>query len=293
MSQVWNVCHNPSYLQRIIYLVWVGGKPYRLVTQYIAILKQVGTGCYLKLGLSLFSNNKERLGLFDMKESGQIPIPTVKYISCQWLVVNFTKEINVMHIGVGYIIKRWYLGHNIYLSMYFDSGFRTSKLCPIEDAHAKVDCGRIDGIKLSVETKLSIYPLLLGLCHHIQGEMLKNLRAAQRVSLRYGTSIRCNPAETKMKRLFGMCANNVREFTEAFTSKKLTKHKNEELAPISEAPLVCLIWMCCNQTLKFPLGKKVSYLTEYISTGVHDNRNLNNYCKGSHFKSATGINERN
>lgn len=68
-----------------------------------------------------------------------------------------------MYIGIGYIIKRWYLSHNIYLSMYFDSGFRASKLYPIEDAHAKVDCSRIDGIKLSVKTKLSIYPLLLGL----------------------------------------------------------------------------------------------------------------------------------
>lgn len=67
MSQVWNVCHNPSYLRRIIYLVWVGGKPYCLVTQYIAILEQAGSGSYLKLGLSLFSNNEERFGLFYTK----------------------------------------------------------------------------------------------------------------------------------------------------------------------------------------------------------------------------------
>ena len=84
--QLRDISHYASNFRRVIVLVTLCGESYSLILKDILILHQVSTSYDFVFWSILLSYYKEGVELHYMIQTGQIPVPSVKYITGQGLI---------------------------------------------------------------------------------------------------------------------------------------------------------------------------------------------------------------
>ncbi len=120
----------------------------------------------------------------------------------------------VMHLRLGDVDERRNIRFNLVKRMHLDACFcptvidfvacKKQEFCPPEDAQAKIDSCRIEGIHLPVYLKVFVDPLLSRKVYHMIGKFFKDARLASLVGLGEIVS-RYVLAKAKMIALPGVC----------------------------------------------------------------------------------------
>jgi len=99
---------------------------------------------------------------------------------------------------------------------------------------------------------------------------LKNMVITKLIHPGQLSSIYRSAAKTKVKGFFGMSSCNISQFTKAVAAIQLTEHKNQQLVPVGQTPLLgFIITTFHGKSFKVSLGKKIGDLTEDILAIVH------------------------
>lgn len=277
--QIRNISYYSSDSIRIILCIALSNKPNGLVFKYVTIAFNINTCFYSVFRLSLFSDYKESVDLIDVIETAQIPVPTIKYISCLRFIFNDIHCVDIVGASFCYVDHLWNLGNNVKLGMKLYARFCTSKISPLENTHAKIYRRRIKRIEFSFNTEFSPNSGTLSHIYHMISEFFKDMPVSIRVAFGKNRTVYSIFTETEMKRLFFMRHGYVRQFTETTAAIKLPEHKNEQLIPIRQLPSQC--WVCNlvfyatrHDSFKFSFWQKVSYLAENISSCIHVKANM-------------------
>lgn len=112
--------------------------------------------------------------------------------------------------------------------------FALAELGPPEDRQAKRYRGRVEHIDVPVQFEDVVYPLLAGLIHHVEGEVLEDpivpvLVGPCQGCLGHGLGAHSHVIAL---RLVGFQGNN--QVSEAFSAAELSEHHDEQLVPAGE-----------------------------------------------------------
>lgn len=246
-----------------------------LVPHYVcAVVKQVLPGLDHVFRMIFLPYNEKRVHLLNMEKPGQIPVSSVKYISSQRLIINNIESIHIMDSSIGNIHQSWNLSYNINLRMKFNPRLGASELRPIMDTHAKINGRGVKGIEFAPDAELFANPTGLCLINHMVGEILKDMSVPMSIAAREDVPVNQVLPKAKVKRLLGMDSRYIRQFTEATTSKQLSKHENQQLPPIGQLPVKgsvfdLVLGSILHDSFKMPFWQKVSDLAENVSSCMY------------------------
>lgn len=284
-----DICHNATYLGWVILHVALCGKLYSLILKDVLILNHVVATDHFVPGLPLFAYDKEGVNLLNMVKTSQIPVAPVKYITSQRLICDIIHCVDIVNVSIRNTEECRDIGDDIYLGVELDAGLGTSKLCPVEDTHAKVYGRRIEGIEATVEFKLAAYTQALCQRNHMHGERLEYVIVTQGIGFGKHTAVDRCLAKSEMIRLLPVRCGDVGKFTQASTTLQLSEYENEQLVPICKLPTAGFVYMFFHDSFEFAFWEKIDNLTEDISSLVHENGYFGVIPKGSNFKCATRV----
>ncbi len=180
--QFWNESDYVAYWAWIVGCIPFSSKSNCLVAQGVSsVVKYVFSRLHNVSWPVLFTDDEERINLLYMKETGQIPVSTVKNISCQRFIINSSQSINIMHSRLCDLYERWNLRNNIQLSVEFYSKLCASELGPTVDAHTKINGRRVERIKFSSYTKLFANTCALRKINHMIDRQILQTHASHDV----------------------------------------------------------------------------------------------------------------
>jgi len=254
----------------IVSTVSLASEPNRLVPQDIVVsFKQVFTFRDFIIRMELLPNDEESSSLLNCIESGEIKVPSVKYIASVPFIYKPVHRLGVMHICIADSVEDRYFGGNINLSMNLDSGLRTSELGPSKDRHTQIDGSGINGIESSVEFKL--FGDTFGLCnrHNVKGKLLKDFRGSEAVSFGKNASVNRYLTKSKVKRPFGMGNSDISKFSKTMTACELAVHNDKHMAPVGWCYPCSPVFMFDYQSFEVTFREKLHNLCENIFAHIH------------------------
>ena len=193
-----------------------------------------------------------------------------------------------MYLCLDNVNERRNIRLNLVERMHLDARLGSAKLCPPEDAQAKIDGGRIEGKHLPFYLKLFVDSLSSRYVYHMVGKLFENTRFSSFVDFCEIAS-RYVLAKAKMIGLVGMRRNNTGQITKAVTVAQLPEHHDEQLVPACEMLHVFVPFVFHYNSIKDSLWQELYELSEDIFSGVHRMTDLLLDCKGSQFKSSPSI----
>lgn len=100
--QVWRIIYNSPDMARIFLLILLLRKNNGLVSQYIIItLQKIFPFNDFIVGMILLANDKESAGHRDLKQAGQVKVPSIKDIAGQWFVCEPIHSVDIVNIDIG------------------------------------------------------------------------------------------------------------------------------------------------------------------------------------------------
>ena len=172
--------------------------------------------------------------------------------------------------------------------MHLDARFCTAKLCPSEDAQAKIDSSRVKGKYLPFYLKLFVNSLSSRNVYHMVAKLFENTRFSPFVDLREIAS-RYVLVKAKMIGFVGMRRNNTGQITKAVTVAQLPERHDEQLVPACKILHVFVSFIFHYNSIKDYLWQELYELSEDLFSDVHRMTDLLLDCKGSQFKSSPSI----
>jgi len=274
-SKVRGIEYDAPERNRIVFTVSLACEPNRLVPQDIVFsFKDVFTFRDFMIRMELLPNDEESSSLLNCKESGEIKVPSVKYIASMPFIYKPVHRLGVMHICITDSVEDRYFGGNINLSMNLDSGLRASELGPSKDRHTQIDGCGINGIKPSVEFKLFGNTFGLGNRHNIEGKLLKDSRVSEAVRFGKNTSVDGHLSKSKVKRSFCMGNSDIGKFSKTMTAYELAVHNDQQMAPIRWCHPCCPVFVFDYQSFEVTFREKLHNLCENIFADIHTCSNL-------------------
>ena len=264
-------------------------KSYNLVREYaICVMHGVAFVNDLILKISSLPYHKIGFNFIDMIESLQVKVSSVKHIVSSLFIRDLVHCSLVVYLRLSNVDERRNIRLNFIERMHLDARFCTAKLCPPEDAQAKIDSSRVKGKHLPFYLKLFVDSLSSRNVYHMVGKLFENTRFSSFVDLCEIAS-RYVLAKAKMIGLVGMRRNNTGQITKAVTVAQLPEHHDEQLVPASEMLHVFIPFVFHNNSIKDSLRQELYELSEDIFSGVHRMTDLLLDCKSSQFKSSPSI----
>ena len=266
--------NDSAYFCRIVFPVTLSGESNRLIPDNVTFFKQIIAGYSLIFRIPLFPQNKERVVLFNLKQSCQIPVTAIEDITCQRLIINHIHGIDVMNCGLGNMNHGRYMGGNVKLGVKFDSGLRASEPGPIEHRQTQVYGGGVKGIELAADAELSVDTCALCKLDHVVGECLEYMPVPMVVTTGKGYLADRLLPKSQMEGFLFMGAKYYCQLAQTSATEKLAEYQNKEVAPVGQLPPQCsvvdiILGSVFHYPLKFTLRQKFYNLTEYILSAVH------------------------
>ena len=182
--------------------------------------------------------------------------------------------MTVMNIGIGDSIEYWDFCNYVYQGMDFNTRLGTSKMSPVKHGHTQIYRRRVYCIELAVKTKLLNNPFFLCKRNHMESKVFKDMVISDFICSRQGRLVNWSFAKSEVIGSFSMCNSNIRKFTKTPASKELTKHQNQQLAPMRKRPSLCSVVILCNQSseislwqVRSKLRKNMSYIVKHLGRG--------------------------
>ena len=268
--QLWSIVDDAPDAARILLLVLLLREGNGLVAQDIVCpVKDIVPIDDLILRTFLLTDDEEGARHCNPVKSGEVKVSSVKDIACQRLVCDPVHGIDIMHIGVGDTVEHRNLRDNVHLSVDLDTRLRASELRPEKERHAEVDGRGVNGIEPAVQFKLSCDPSLLSKEYHVESKLLKDAIVSEVVSLGKRALVDGCLSESEMKRLLTMSSCYICEFSQSFATHKLSKHKDEQLAPVRRSPVLGPVAGLGHKAFEIPLWKETGYLGENVLSEMH------------------------
>ena len=217
----------------------------------------------------LSADDEEGMRGFNLIETSEVKVASIKHIARKRLVCKPVHRVDVMNSCVGDSVEYRNLCCNVNLRMNLDARFCRTELCPPEHRHAKVDCCRVNSVESSMQFKLLRDALGLGNRHHVESKLFKDSMISEKVRFGKHLTVDWHSAQTKKDGFSTMSRSYICKFPETSASKKLSKHKNQHVVPMGQAPLLRPIIVLGYYTSELPLRKELYYLREYESTYMH------------------------
>ena len=260
-----------------------------LVKKYaISIMHGVAFANDLILQISSLPYHKIGFNLIDMIESLQVKVSSVKHVVSSLFIRDLVHRALVVHFRLSNVYERRNIRLNFIERMHFDARLGSAKLCPPEDAQAKIDGGRVKGKHLAFYLKLFVDSLSSRNVYHMVDKLFEDTWFTSLVDLCEIAS-RYVLAKAEMIGLVGMRRNNIGQITKAVTVAQLPEHHDEQLIPASEMLHVFVPFVFHYNSIKDSLRQELYELGEDIFSGVHRMTDLLWDCKGSQFKSSLSI----
>ena len=268
--QVRSIVDDSSDIAWILLFVLLLREDNGLVAQdVVRSVKYVCTINNLIVWAFLLTNDKEGSRYGNLIKSGEVKVASVKDIACQRLVCEPVHCVDIMHVGISNSVEHGNLRDNIHLRVDFDARLRASELCPAKERHAEVDSRRVHGIEPAVQFKLPCNPSLLRKEYHVEGKLFKDLIVSEVVGLGKCTLVDGRLSESEMKRLLTMSSCYICEFSQPFATHKLSKHEDEQLAPVRRSPILGPVAGLGHKAFEIPLWKETGYLSENVLSEMH------------------------
>ena len=266
--------NDSAYLCRIVFSVTPRGESNRLIPDNITFFKQILTGYNLIFRIPLFPQNKERVVLFNLKQSCQVPVTAIEDITCQRLIINHIHGVNVMDCGLGNMNHGRYVSGDVKLGVKFDSGLSTSESCPVEHRQAQVYGGGVKSIELPADAELSVDTCALCKLDHVVGKCLEHMPVPMVVTTGKGYLADRLLPKAQMEGFLFMGAKYYCQLAQTPATEKLAEYQNKELAPVGQLPPQCsvvdiIFGSFLHYPFKFTLRQKFYNLTEYVLSAVH------------------------
>ena len=264
-------------------------KSYNLVREYATcVMHGVAFVNDLILKISSLPYHKIGFNFIDMIESLQVKVSSVKHIVSSLFIRDLVHCSLVVYLRLSNVDERRNIRLNFIERMHLDARFCTAKLCPPEDAQAKIDSSRVKGKDLPFYLKLFVDSLSSRNVYHMVGKLFENTRFSSFVDLREIAS-RYVLTKAKVIGLIGMRRNNTGQITKAVTVAQLPEHHDEQLVPACEMLHVFVPFVFHYNSIKNSLWQELYELSKDIFSGVHRMTDLLLDCKSSQFKSSPSI----
>ena len=269
-SEVFGIVDNPAQLCRVIPRVAFARKADSLVKEYtICSIKNVFPIDDFEFGPSLLSYDEECSAEMYSEKSGEVEVSAVEDVAGIGFVINPIHRLVVTDIGVGDPVEYRYLCDDVNLRVDFDTRLCTAEERPAKDGHTEVDGSGIDGVESPVKFKLFGDSPLLGKRHHIERELLEDLRLAEHIGFREGVPDDSRVAESELVAPFCMGSGNICELSESAASKELSENEDKQLIPVRKTPVLSSIIEFGYNPAELPLRQIHCDLGEYVSSVVH------------------------
>lgn len=268
--KIWSIVDNASDNTWVFLLVLLLREADALVFKHIVFsIKKVFAINDFICRMSFLPDDKESSKGIDSVKAGEVKVPSVKDIARKRLIRKPIHGIDIMHLSIRDSIEYRYLCRDVNLSVNPDTRLCPTKLRPPENRHAEVDGSRVNGIEFSMQFKLFGNTFRLSDRHHVEGKLFKDTMISESVRFGKRLTVDWRFAESEKEGLFAMCNCYISKFPKAVTTDKLTKHKNQQVIPVRQAPFTCSVIISNNNSSELPLGKKLCYLRENESTYMH------------------------
>ena len=159
--------------------------------------------------------------------------------------------------------------------MDFNARLGASKMSPIKHRHAQINRCGINCRESAMKAKLFNNTLFLCKGDHVESKVFKDMVISDFISSRQGCLVYWSFAKSEMVRSFSMCNGDVCKFPKAPASKGLTKHQNQQLAPVRKSPSMGSFIILCDQSSEVSLWQVGGKLRENIVSCMHNCANLN------------------
>jgi hypothetical protein len=168
--------------------------------------------------------------------------------------------------------------------MQLDAGLGRPKLRPIEYTHTEIYRGRVKCVEFAIYAKLTINSSCLCFLNHVVGKFFKYMPISERIRPRKSLSRYDFFTETEMKRFFVVGRRYCGKLAKTPASLQLSKYKDKQLIPVGHRPTGSLIDYTIldaviHDPFEFPLWQKVSDLTKYVSSCIHEMTNFGTFPK--------------
>ena len=264
-------------------------KSYNLVREYaICVMHGVAFVNNFILKISSLPYHKIGFNFIDMIESLQVKVSSVKHIVSSLFIRDLVHCSLVVYLRLSNVDERRNIRLNFIERMHLDARFCTAKLCPPEDAQAKIDSSRVKGKYLPFYLKLFVDSLSSRNVYHMVGKFFEDKRFSSFVDLCEIAS-RYVLTKAKVIGLIGMRRNNTGQITKAVTVAQLSEHHDEQLVPACEMLHVFVSFVFHYNSIKDSLWQELYELSEDVFSGVHRMTDLLLDCKSSQFKSSPSI----
>ena len=268
--KVGRIVNNTSDGNGIVLLVPISSKADGLIPQDIIFSVKQVFSCFDNIvRMELLTYDEEGTRLFNGKEPGKVKVASIKHITGKRLIGEPVHRVDVVDFCISNSVEYGNLCDNIDLGVNPDARFGASELCPAEHRHTEVDGCGIDGIESSVQLKLLCDASALCQRNHIEGKLFIDTIVSESVGLRQHLTVDWKSAESEKEGLITMRNSDICEFPETPTTKQLTEHQSQQVAPMRERPAASVIVVLCNETSKLPLRKEQSYLCENVLPDMH------------------------
>ena len=261
---------NASDGERIVLLVPLSREADGLVSQDIVLpLKQVISRFDNVFRFELLTYDEEGSRLLNGKEPGEVKVASVKHIAGKTLVCEPVHRIDVMNLCIGNPVEDRYLCGNVNLGVDSDTRLCTSKFCPTEYRHTKVDGSGIDGIESSMQFKLLREASGLGNGHHVKGKLLKDTVVSESVGFGQYLSVDRLAAKAEKYGFLTMGGCYICKLPKTSAAHKLAEHKNQHVAPMGHRPSSGSVVVFDDDASELPLWEEPGYLCKNICSNIH------------------------
>jgi hypothetical protein len=269
-SKIFGIKYDAPEGNRIVPTISLASESDRLVSQYIVIsFKHVFAFSDFIFRMKLFPYYIERSSLLNSVESGEIKVPSIKYIASVPFEYKPVHGLDIMYICIADSVEDRYFRGNINLGMNLDAGLCTPELCPFIDRHAQVDGSGVNGIEPSMEFKLFGDTLGLGNRYNVKRKLLKDFRVSEAVSFGKDASVDRNLPKSQVKRSFGMSNGDICKFSKTVAGCELTVHNDQHMTPVRWGHTGCPVFVFDYQSFEVTLREKLHNLCENIFADVH------------------------
>jgi hypothetical protein len=264
---------DPPKQNRIFFPGLLSCKSYNLIIEnVIRVFKKVLAFNDFILKLPSLPNYEVGSNKIDCKEPSKIKISPVKDVVGIRFIRNFIHGFHIINFGFRNMKKGRDLSNDIIKGMDLDTAFGLAKTCPPEKVQAQVNGSGIKCIKPTTNLKFFCDSFSLGDRYHLIGKFFKDLAIPVCVCFCQIAASYHRFTETQMVRLGRMSGNYADKLSEAFTTRQLSIHHDQQLIPATKRLDVFVTLVFHNNPIKNPFGKKLNKLAEYVFSIVHDTR---------------------
>ena len=268
-TKIRSIVDNASEWNRIVSFVPLPSEANSLVAKNIIFsFKEVLAILNLVVRMELLSDNEECSSLFNGKKSGEVKVPTVKYIARKLLIINPIHRIDIMNASRGDSIEYRYLCNDVNLCMDSDARFGASEGSPSKYSKAEINRGGVNGIESTMKLKLLCDSSLLSQADHIEGKLFKDSVIPESIGLGYDTPIGSRSSEAKMVSTFSMSGNDIYKFAKTGTARELTEYEYTKKVPMCERPAFRPVVVSADDTIELTFERR-AYLLKHISPRMH------------------------